>query len=120
MLSGANIRRVVYGCMSLHTGHRLFYVSQRQRALDFQAFLRLVRRYYRGWHVAMLLDNETSHTAKSTQGLVQRLGTRLVWLLKRAPELKPMELLWLQGEKRRAPTGNIAPSTNTSLPSLPS
>jgi transposase len=99
MLSGANIRRVVYGCMSLHTGHRLFHVSRRQRAADFQTFLRLVRRHYRGWHVVMLLDNDTSHTAKSTRDLARCLGIRLVWLPKRAPELNPMESLWAQGKK---------------------
>lgn len=99
MLSGSNTRRVVYGCMSLRTGHRLFHVSRRQRAVDFQAFLRKVHRHYRGWHVVMLLDSDTSHTAKSTQRLARRLGIRLIWLPKRTPELNPMELLWAQGKK---------------------
>src|SRR5207244_6049696 len=52
MLSGANARRVVFGCMNLATGHRLLLGRRRQRADDFQAFLRLVRRQYRGWRVA--------------------------------------------------------------------
>lgn len=99
MLSGANQRRVVYGCMNLRTGHRIFHVSRRQRAADFQAFLRKVRRHYRGWHIVMLLDGDTSHTAKSTQVLARHLGIRLVWLPKRTPELNPMELLWAQGIK---------------------
>jgi len=39
MLSGWNARRVVFGCMNLVTGHRLFQIRRHQRAQDFQAFL---------------------------------------------------------------------------------
>lgn len=99
MLSGTNQWRVVYGCMNLQTGHRLFHVSHRQRTADFEEFLCKVRRHYQGWHVIMLLDSDTSHTAKSTQLLARRLGIRLVWLPKRTPELNPLELLWAHGKK---------------------
>ena len=39
----------------------------RQRALEFQQFLRQVRSHYRGWRVAMLLDEDSSHTAKASR-----------------------------------------------------
>jgi hypothetical protein len=98
MLSGRNARRVVFGCMNLATGHRLFLVRERQRAIDFQAFLREVRGHYRGWNVTMLPDGDTSHTAKGSQELAHRLRTRLLWLPKRTPELNPMEPLWGQAK----------------------
>jgi transposase len=98
MLSGTNARRVVFGCMNLKTGHRLFHACRRQRAEDFQAFLRQVRRHYRGWRVVMVLDSDSSHTAKTSQALARRLGIRLLWLPKRAPELNPLESLWGQGK----------------------
>src|SRR5205823_5187920 len=41
-ISGQNARRVVFGAMNLRTAHRLFLVREHQRAVDFQAFLRLV------------------------------------------------------------------------------
>ena len=63
LLSGWNARRTIFGCMNLVTGHRLFQGCYRQRAQDFQAFLQQVRRQYRGWHVALLLDRDSSHTA---------------------------------------------------------
>lgn len=53
LLSGRNARRVVFGCMNLVTGPRLFLVRQRQRADAFQAFLREVRQPYRGRHVTL-------------------------------------------------------------------
>jgi transposase len=97
MLSGWNAQRVVFGCLNLATGHRLFQVRHHQRADDFQAFLRQVRRHYRGWRVTLLLDGNKSHTADASQALAQQLGLRLLWLPKRAPELNPMDTLWGQG-----------------------
>jgi hypothetical protein len=98
MLSGRNARRVVFGCMNLRTGHRLFLVRQRQYAQDFQAFLREVHRHYGGRHIAMLLDADSSHTAAASRELARQLGIRLLWLPKRSPELNPMDTLWGQAK----------------------
>jgi len=98
MLSGWNAKRVVFGCMNLATGHRLLQVRHHPRAEDFQAFLRRVRRHYRGWQVTLLLDGSHSHTANASQDLAKQLGIRLLWLPKRAPELNPMDTLWGQGK----------------------
>jgi hypothetical protein len=97
-LSGRNARRVVFGAMNLRTGYRLFLPRQRQRAADFQAFLGEVHDRYRGWQVAMLLDEDPSHTAKGSLRLADELGIELLWLPKRAPELNPMDTLWGQGK----------------------
>ncbi len=97
-LSGRNARRVVFGVMNLVTGHRLFLARTRQRAVDFQALLRRVHSHYRGWHVVLLLDEDSSHTAISSRKLAEQLSMRLLWLPKRAPELNPMEALWGQGK----------------------
>lgn len=98
LLSGWNARRTVFGCMNLVIGHRLFQVRYRQRAQDFQAFLHQVHRQYRGWHVTLLLDSDSSHTAITSQTLAAELGIDLLWLPKRAPELNPMDTLWGQGK----------------------
>jgi hypothetical protein len=76
----------------------LFLERNHQRADDFQAFLRQVRRHYRGWQVTLLLDGNRSHTAFASQVLAERLGIRLLWLPKRAPEVNPMDTLWGQGK----------------------
>jgi hypothetical protein len=97
-ISGRNARRVVFGAMNLRTGTRLFLTRERQRAVDFQDFLRAVRWHYRGWHVALLLDEDPSHTKGGSPGLAESLGVRLIWLPKRCPKLNPMDHLWWYGK----------------------
>jgi hypothetical protein len=97
-ISGANARRVVFGTINIDTGRRLFLVHQRQRAEGFRAFLAVIRSHYRGWHVALLLDEDSSHTAWASQDLAATLGIKLIWLPKRCPELNGMDHLWGHGK----------------------
>ena len=96
LLSGSNAKRVVFGALNLHTGTRLFLVRAKSRAADFQAFLALVRSAYRGWHVALLLDEDSSHTARAS--IQAATGMTLLWLPTRAPKLNPIETLWGQAK----------------------
>src|SRR3712207_8478755 len=48
------------------------------RSGDFQAFAGQVRSAYRGWHVALLLDEDPCHTAKASLRQVE--GMTLLWL----------------------------------------
>lgn len=98
LLSGRNARRVVFGAMNLRTGSRFTLVRERQRAADFQEFLKVLHNSYRGWHVAMLLDEDPSHTAKGSVRLAERFGVEPLWLPKRVPELNPMDTLWGQAK----------------------
>jgi DDE superfamily endonuclease len=98
LLSGKNARRVVFGAMNLRTAHRLFLVREHQRAADFQAFLRLLHHHYRGWHVALLLDEDSSHTAGGSEQLARELDIETIWLPKRSPKLNPMDHLWGDGK----------------------
>jgi hypothetical protein len=82
--------------MNLRTGNRLLVPRQRGRSGDFQAFLEELRSHYRGWHVALLLDEDSCHTAKAS--LRQAEGMTLLWLPNRAPKLNPMETLWRQAK----------------------
>jgi hypothetical protein len=95
-LSGRNARRVIFGAMNLRTGTRLFVPRAKGRSVDFQAFLEEVRWHYRGWHVALLLDEDPCHTARASRRAAQ--GMTLLWLPKRSPELNPLETLWGQGK----------------------
>jgi hypothetical protein len=97
-LCGRNARRVIFGAMNLRTGYRLFLARERQRAGDFQEFLGLIHHYYRGWDVALLVDEDPSHTAVGSRDLAWRYDIELVWLPKRCPELNPMDTLWGQGK----------------------
>jgi DDE superfamily endonuclease len=98
LLSGRNARRIVLGAMNLRTGHRLFQVHSHHKQQDFHDFLRLIHRHYRGWHVALLLDEDPSHTAHGSQQLAAELNIELLWLPKRCPELNPLDKLWGQAK----------------------
>ncbi len=95
-LSGRNARRVIFGAMNLRTGARLLLPREKGRGADFQAFADEVRSAYRGWHVALLLDEDPCHTAEASLRVTE--GMTLLWLPKRAPKLNPMEPLWGEGK----------------------
>ena len=95
-LAGGNARRVILGTMNLLTGTRLLVPRPKGRSADFQAFLAELRRRYRGWHVALLLDEDSSHTAKAS--VKASAWITLLWLPKRSPELNPMDTLWGQAK----------------------
>jgi DDE superfamily endonuclease len=97
-LSGANARRVIFGTINIDTGHRLFLCRTRQRGEDFRAFLPVIRHHYRGRDVALLLDEDPSHTAEASQDLAATLGIELIWLPKRCPELNGVDHLWGHGK----------------------
>lgn len=98
LLSGFNARRVIFGGMNLRTGRRLFLVRERQRSGDFQVFLLALRKQYGKRPIALILDEDPSHTAKSSMALAQQLGITLLWLPKRLPKLNPMDTLWGQAK----------------------
>jgi transposase len=97
-ISGQNARRTVFGSLNLRTGHALFLAQSRKRAQNFQAFLHFIHAHYRGWSVALLLDENSSHTAQSSLRLAHALGIQLVWLPKRSPHLNPVEHLWREAK----------------------
>lgn len=99
-ISGANAKRVVFGALNLRTGTRLFVARDRQRGLDFRAFLGRVRGCWRGWHIALLLDEDSSHTAGPSQEWADILGIELLWLPKRGPHLNPLDHLWRHGKQQ--------------------
>jgi transposase len=101
-ITGTNAKRVLFGAINIETGRRLFLVRRRQRGVDFEDFLDEVRWYYRGRHVAMLLDEDSSHTAEDSQGVAEDLEIELLWLPKRSPHLNPMDHLWRHGKETKA------------------
>lgn len=103
-ISGRNARRVIFGAMNLVNGTRWLMAQQRQRGEDFQEFLEVLHWLYRGWHVALLLDEDRSHTDEETQDLAEELGIEFIWLPKRAPKLNPMDHLW--GHAKNAVSAN--------------
>lgn len=65
-------------------------------------FLHELRRRYRNRPIALLLDEDSSHTAGPSQTLAAKLNIRLIWLPIRSPEHNSIEHLW------RSPKEKIA------------
>ena len=99
-LTGRNARRVIFGALNLRTGHRVLACHEHQRAPDFCAFLKELRRRYSERPLALLLDEDPSHTAQLSRGLAVKLDIRLLWLPHRSPELNPMEHLWRSAKQK--------------------
>jgi hypothetical protein len=102
-LSGRNARRVIFGALNLRTGSRLFVPRPKGRSVDFQAFAEDVGWHYRGWHVALLLDEDSCHTAQGSRRATA--GMTLVWLPKRSPKLNPLDTLW--GQEKDIISANV-------------
>lgn len=94
IISGSNAKAVLFGSINMRSGHRVFLVHEKATAEDFQTYLRYVRRRYRGWHIAMILDGDSCHTAESSKDFAKELGIELIPLPVRASKLNPMEKLW--------------------------
>lgn len=97
-ITGNNARRTVFGVLNPRTGKRLLLKRIRNRADDFQVFLRHIRAQYRRWDIFLILDQASSHTARKTQALAQRLRIEFAFLPTACPELNPIELLWRRGK----------------------
>jgi transposase len=93
-ISGQNAKRVLFGTINLHTGHRITMRHLRLNQAGFQAFLHLLHRRYKGRQIWMLLDGASAHIAPRSQSLAKDLDIVLVWLPKQCPELNAMDHLF--------------------------
>ncbi len=98
-ISGHNAKRVLWGAINLDTGRRVFRSSRQGRGVDFEAFLDEVRWAYRGCYVALVLDEDSSHTAGNSVETAADLDIELLPLPKRSPHLNPMDHLWRHGKQ---------------------
>jgi len=98
-ITGGNAKRVLFGAVNIGTGHRLFLVRRHRRGPEFEEFLDELRWHYRGRPVALLLDEDGSHTAGDSRETADDLGVELLWLPKRSPHLNPMDHLWRHGKE---------------------
>jgi transposase len=93
-ITGQNAKRVLFGALNPRTGHRVVLRRPRQCQEDFQAFLRCLRRCYRGRPIWLLLDKASFHQAIRSQPLAAQLEMTLLWLPRQCPELNSQDHLW--------------------------
>lgn len=93
-ITGNRGKRVLYGALNIRSGQRDLRGDERWTQDGFRAFLRQIRRRWRGWHIVLFLDRGLPHRAHRSRALAQALGIALRWLLVACPELNPVEHLW--------------------------
>jgi transposase len=78
---GTNRKRAIFGALEWTTGHWLYTVCERKRAVEFIAFLEQLLASYPDRPILLVVDNASIHTAKAVR----------VWLT----DHPRLELLWL-------------------------
>jgi transposase len=94
-ITGQNAKRVLFGAINLHTGHRVVLIGKRAGGAEARAFFEELRRRYRqAGRIWLLLDRASAHTNDKTLRLADELRIELVWLPQQWPELNAMDQLW--------------------------
>ena len=93
-ITGRNAKRVLFGAMTLRTGHRVVLRRPNMQQTPFRLFLRRVRQEYPDSPMAFLLDAAPGHRAAKSRALAAHLNIVLLWLPKQCPELHAMDQLW--------------------------
>jgi transposase len=94
-ITGQNAKRVLFGAINLHTGHRVVLIRKRAGGTEARAFFEEWRRRYRqAGRIWLLLDRASAHTNDKTLRWADELRIELVWLPKQWPELNAMDQLW--------------------------
>ncbi|OGG43829.1 MAG: hypothetical protein A3F84_20250 [Candidatus Handelsmanbacteria bacterium RIFCSPLOWO2_12_FULL_64_10] len=115
-ITGNRDKRVVFGAISIFSGHLELMITTHWEALTWQAFLYQIRGVWRGWNIVMFIDQGSPHTAEDSQDLAKALRIEIRWLPVATPELNAMEGLWGDGKDvvlANRPTSTIDKSADT-------
>ena len=94
-ITGQNAKRVLFGAINLHTGHRVVMIRKQAGGAEARAFFEELRRRYRqAGRIWLLLDRASAHTTEKTLRIADELRLELVWLPKQWHELNAMDQLW--------------------------
>ena len=93
-ITGNRQKRILHGCLNIHTGDSLLLISREWVQETHQAFLRMIRSHWRGWRIILFEDRGTPHTAEASLELAAALGIEVRLLPRATPELNAMDHLW--------------------------
>lgn len=93
-ITGYRDKRILHGAINIVSGDVVLLITAEWVAESHQAFLRLVRGHWRGWHLILFEDRGTPHTAEESIDLAKRLDIEIRLLPRATPELNAMDHLW--------------------------
>jgi hypothetical protein len=92
-MTGSHARRVIHGVLNVRSGEVLLLITDAWVQEPHQAFLRLLRTHWRGWHIVLVEDRGSPHTAEESGELARALGLEVRFLPIATPELNAMDHL---------------------------
>jgi len=93
-ISGNHAKRILHGALNVWSGQVLMLITDIWTQETHQAFLQMIHRHWRGWHIVLFEDRGSPHTAADSQDLAAEWGMALRFLPRATPELNAMDQLW--------------------------
>lgn len=93
-IMGQRDKHVLHGAINIVSGDAVLLNTTEWVAESHQAFLRLVRAHWRGWHLILFEDLGSPHAAEVSIDLAKRLDIEFRLLPRVHPELNAMDHLW--------------------------
>jgi transposase len=93
-ITGNRAKRIRHGVLNVRSGELLWLITEQWLQETHQAFLRMSRAHWRGWHVVLFEDRGSPHTAAESRELARDLALELRFLPTATPELNAMDQLW--------------------------
>ena len=93
-MTGNHARRVIHGVLKVRSREVLRLITDEWVQDTPQAFLRMIRTHWRGWHIVLFEDRGSPHTAAESGELARALGLEVRFLAIATPELKAMDHRW--------------------------
>lgn len=91
---GTQAKRVIHGALNIRTGAVVLLITEQWDQQMHQAFLHMIRDYWKGWHIVLFEDRGSPHTADDSLALAAILHIEVRLLPVATPELNAMDHLW--------------------------
>lgn len=112
-ITGNRRKRILHGAINVTSGAVVLLITEEWNQDTHQAFLLMLRAYWRGRHIILFEDRGTPHTAEESRELATDLGIDVRLLPRATPELNAMDHLW-RHMKRRALANRMTRSIDES------
>lgn len=93
-ITGQRARRILHGAINLGSGEVVLLITREWVAETHQAFLKMIRAHWRGWHLVVFEDRGTPHTTDDSLELADSVDIEIRLLPRATPELNAMDHLW--------------------------
>jgi transposase len=93
-ITGNRSKRVLHGALNIYSGSVALMISEKWDRDSHMAFLRIIRKQWRGWEILLFEDQGSPHTASTSLELAEDLAIKIRFLPKAVPELNAMDTLW--------------------------